>query len=120
MSFLLNMASKFLPAIAGIASRAIPAISSAIAVGKNVLPQVAGAVGKAQQAFQTAKAVGKTIHGIGKVVAPDLTQKVENTFNKKMVGGKSIADVVNYGEKGLSTASNISNQAKGVFANIPS
>lgn len=120
MSFLLNMASKFLPAIAGIASRAIPGLSSAIAVGKNVLPQVAGAVGKANQIFQTAKAVGKTIHGVGKVIAPGLTQKVEDTFNKKLVGNKSIADVVNYGEKGLAGATKITDQAKGVFANIPS
>lgn len=120
MSFLLNMASKFLPAIAGIASRAIPAISSAIAVGKNVIPKIAGAVGKAQQVYQTAKAVGKGLQGVGKVVAPDLTQKVENTFNRKMIGNKSIADVVNYGEKGLAGAAKITDQAKGIFANIPS
>jgi hypothetical protein len=120
MSFLLNLASKFLPSIAGLASRAIPAISSAIAVGKNVLPHVASAVGKAQQAYQTAKAVGKGIHSVGKVIAPELTQKVEDTYNKKMVGNKSIADVVNYGERGLAGAANLTNQAKGVFANLPS
>lgn len=120
MSFLLNMASRFLPSIIGMASRAIPALSSAIAVGKNVLPQVAGAVGKANRMFQIAKAVGKGIHGIGNIVAPNLTKKVEDTFNRKLVGNKSIADVVNYGEKGLAGAAKITDQAKNIFANIPS
>ena len=120
MSFLLNMASKFLPAIAGIASRAIPGLTSAIAVGKQIIPHIAGAVGKAQQIYQGAKAVGKTIGSIGKSIAPDLAKKVEDTFNKKIVGNKSIADVVNYGEKGLAGAAKLTDQSKGVFANIPS
>lgn len=118
MSFLLNMA-RFIPAIAGMASRAIPAITSAFAVGKRVLPTVISAVGKAQAALSTAKAVGKGVKEVGKVVAPELTQKVEDAYNSKIGGKASIADIVNTGEKGLSTASNIANKAKAVFANIP-
>lgn len=119
MSFLLNMASKFLPAISAIASRAVPAISSAFAVGKNILPQVIGAVGKVQNAVNTAKQVGKTIQSVGNVIAPDLTKKVENAYNSKRIGGLSIGDIVERGEKGLSKAAGVADQAKAVFANMP-
>jgi hypothetical protein len=119
MSFLFNMASKFLPAIAGLASRAMPAITSAFAVGKRVLPQVLGAVGKAQQIAQKASAVGKTIQNIGSVVAPELTKKVENAYNSKIVGNNSIGDILEKGQKGLATAVGVADKAKELLANIP-
>jgi len=119
MAFLLNMASKFLPAITSMASRAIPAISSAFAVGKRVLPQVIGAVGKVQQAVNTAKQVGKTVKAVGQAVAPEITKKVEDAYNAKKIGGLSVGDIVERGEKGLATVAGVANQAKAVLANMP-
>jgi hypothetical protein len=119
MSFLLNMASKFLPAIAGMASRAIPALTSAFAVGKRIAPAVIGAVGKVQNAINTAKAVGKTAREVGRAVAPDITKKVEDAYNAKKIGGLSVGDIVERGEKGLAKAAGVAEQAKAVFANMP-
>ena len=119
MSFLLNMASRFLPAISAMASRAIPAISSAFAVGKRILPQVIGAVGKVQHAVNTAKQVGKTAREVGRVVAPEITKKVEDAYNTKKIGGLSVGDIVERGEKGLAKAAGVADQAKAVFANMP-
>ena len=119
MSFLINMASKFLPAIGAMASRAIPAISSAFAVGKRVIPQVIGAVGKVQQAVNTAKQIGKTVSAVGHAVAPEITRKVEDAYNSKKIGGLSVGDIVERGEKGLANVAGIANQAKAVFANMP-
>jgi hypothetical protein len=119
MSFLFNMASKFLPAIAGLASRAMPAISSAFAVGKRVLPQVIGAVGKAQNMVNKAVTVGKAIHNVGQAVAPDLVKKVDNLYNTKIVRGNSIGDILEKGQKGLATAAGVADQAKALLANIP-
>jgi hypothetical protein len=119
MSFLLNMASKFLPAIGAIASRAMPAISSAFAVGKKFLPKIIGAVGKAQHLAQQATAVGKTIHNVGSAVAPELTKKVENAYNSKIVGNNSIGDILEKGQKGLATAVGVADKAKELLANMP-
>jgi hypothetical protein len=119
MSFLLNMASRFLPAIAGMASRAIPAITSAFAVGKRIAPAVIGAVGKIQNAVGIGKNIGKLAHGIGQKVAPELTRKVEEAYNAKKIGGLSVGDIVERGEKGLAKAAGIADQAKAVFANMP-
>ena len=119
MSFLLNMASKFLPAIAGLASRAMPAITSAFAVGKRVLPQVLGAVGKAQQIASKVSAVGKVARDIGSAVAPELTKKVENAYNSKIIGNNSIGDILEKGQKGLVSAAGVADKAKELLANIP-
>ncbi len=119
MSFLLNMASKFLPAISGLASRAIPALTSAFAVGKQIAPKIIGAVGKVQNAVNTAKQIGKTARTIGNAIAPEVTKKVEDAYNTKIGGRYSIGDIVERGEKGLSKASGIADQAKAVFANMP-
>lgn len=119
MSFLLNMASKFLPAIGALASRAMPAITSAFAVGKRILPQVVGAVGKAQHFAQKANAIGKVVHNIGSAVAPELTKKVENAYNSKIVGNNSIGDILEKGQKGLATAAGVADKAKELLANIP-
>lgn len=119
MSFLLNMASRFLPAIAGMASRALPALTNAFAVGKRILPSVIGAVGKVQNAIGIGKNVGKLVHGIGEKVAPELTKKVEDAYNAKKIGGLSLGDIVERGEKGLAKAAGIADQAKAVFANMP-
>jgi hypothetical protein len=119
MSFLLNMASKFLPAIGALASRAMPAITSAFSVGKRILPQVIGAVGKAQNIANKVTAVGKTIHNIGSAVAPELTKKVENAYNSKIIANNSIGDILEKGQKGLATASGVADKAKELLANIP-
>ena len=119
MSFLLNMASRFLPAIAGMASRAIPAITSAFAVGKRIAPAVLGAVGKIQNAIGIGKQVGKLAHGVGQKIAPELTKEVEDAYNAKKIGGLSLGDIVERGEKGLAKAAGIADQAKAVFANMP-
>ena len=99
MSFLLNMASRFLPAITGLASRAIPALTSAFAVGKQIAPKLIGAVGN--------------------VIAPELTKKVEDAYNTKIGGKFSVGDIIERGEKGLAKASGVADQAKAVFANLP-
>lgn len=119
MSFLFNMASKFLPAIAGLASRAMPYITSAAAVGKRVLPQVIGAVGKAQNLAQRAVAVGKTVRNYGNLVAPELTKRVENAYNSKIIGNNSIGDILEKGQKGLVSAAGVADKAKELLANIP-
>jgi len=119
MSFLLNMASKFLPAISGLASRAIPALTTAFAVGKQIAPKVIGAVGKIQNAVNTAKQITKTARTIGNAVAPELTKRVEDAYNTKIGGKFSVGDIIERGEKGLAKASGIADQAKAVFANIP-
>lgn len=119
MSFLLNMASRFLPAIGAMASRAIPALTSAFAVGKRIAPAVIGAVGKVQNAISTAKQVGKTVRAVGQAVAPELTKKVEDAYNTKKIGGLSVGDIVERGEKGLAKAAGVAEQAKAVFANMP-
>lgn len=119
MSFLLNMASKFLPAVAGLASRAMPYITNAFAVGKRIAPSVIGAVGKIQNAIGMAKNVGKLAHGVGQKIAPELTKKVEDMYNAKKIGGLSLGDIVERGEKGLAKAAGVADQAKAVFANIP-
>ena len=119
MSFLFNMASKFLPAITAMASRAIPAISSAFSVGKRILPQVIGAVGKVQNAVNTAKQVGKTVKAVGQAVAPEIVKKVEDAYNSKKIGGLSVGDIVERGEKGLAKVAGVADQAKAVFGNMP-
>ena len=118
MSFLLNMASKFLPAIGALASRAMPAITSAFAVGKRILPQIVGAVGKAKQIANKVSAVGKVAKDIGSAVAPELTKKVENAYNSKIVGNNSIGDILEKGQKGLATAAGVADKAKELLANI--
>ena len=118
MSFLLNMASKFLPAIGALASRAMPAMTSAFAVGKRFLPQVLGAVGKAQNLAQRATAVGKTIQNIGSIVNPELTKKIENAYNSKIIRNNSIGDILEKGQKGLATAVGVADKAKELLANI--
>lgn len=119
MSFLLNMASRFLPAITGLASRAIPALTSAFAVGKQIAPKLIGAVGKMQNAYNTAKQIGKSVKAVGNVVAPELTKKVEDAYNTKIGGKFSVGDIIERGEKGLAKASGVADQAKAVFANLP-
>jgi hypothetical protein len=119
MSFLLNMASKFLPAISGLASRAIPALTSAFAVGKQIAPKIIGAVGKVQNAVNTAKQLGKTARTIGNAIAPEVTKKVEDAYNTKIGGRYSVGDIIEKGEQGLAKASGIADQAKAIFANIP-
>tara|TARA_R110000868_G_scaffold169262_1_gene404222 strand:+ start:1980 stop:2327 length:348 start_codon:yes stop_codon:yes gene_type:complete len=113
------MASKFLPAVAGLASRAMPYLSSAFAVGKRVLPQVIGAVGKAQHMAQQASAVGKSLHNVGSAIAPELTKKVENAYNSKIIGNNSIGDILEKGQKGLATAVGVADKAKELLANMP-
>ena len=119
MSFLFNMASKFLPAIAGMASKAIPALSSAFAVGKRYVPQIIGAVGKAQNMVNKAITVGKAIHNVAQTVAPEQVRKVENAYNSKIIRGNSIGDILEKGQKGLATAAGVADQAKALLANIP-
>jgi hypothetical protein len=119
MSFLLNMASRFLPAISGLASRAVPALTSAFAVGKQIIPRVIGAVGKIQNAFNTAKQIGKAVKSVSGAVAPEITKKVEDAYNTKIGGKFSMGDIIERGEKGLAKASGIADNAKAVFANIP-
>jgi phage-related protein len=115
---LAGMAGKFLPAITGLASRAVPMVSKAIAVGKNIVPKVLGAVGKVQNAINTAKAVGKVAKGAVDTVAPEIGKKIDDAYNRKIVGGMSVGDVLEKGEKGLAQASGVANQAKAILANV--
>lgn len=117
--FLASLASKVIPAITGLFSRAAPVVAKAVAVGKNIIPKVANAVGKAQTIFSTGQAVGKAVKGALDKTAPSLAQKVEEEYNKKRVKGMSISDIVEKGNKGLAKASGMANDAKAVFANIP-
>jgi hypothetical protein len=119
MSFLVNMASKFLPAIGALASKVMPSVTSAFAVGKKVLPQIVGAVGKVQHAAEKVIGVGKVAKQIATAVAPEITKKVENAYNSKIVGNNSIGDILEKGQKGLASASGVANQAKELLANIP-
>ncbi len=118
LSPLMGLASRALPAIAGLASRAVPALTRAVAVGKSVLPRVANAIGKGQQMYNTAKAIGKGAHQAIKVVSPDAGKRLEDAYNRKVVGGLSVSDVVERGQKGLAGATGLTNSAKGIFANV--
>jgi hypothetical protein len=117
--FLANLASKFIPAITGLASRAIPAVTRAVAVGKKIVPRVIGAVGKAQNALHTAKNIGKTARGIVGNISPELGKKIDETYNKKMIGGKSLGDLVESSDRGLGQVKDVADKAKAVLANIP-
>lgn len=117
--FLASLASRFIPAITGLASKIVPAIGRAFAVGKTVAPKIIGAVGKAANAVNTGIAVGKAVKGAVDKVAPEVGKKVEEVYNKKIGGKVSIGDVVERGEKGLAKAVKVADEAKSVFANIP-
>ncbi len=117
--FLANLASKFIPAISGLASRAIPAVTSAIAVGKRVAPKIIGAVGKAQNAINTAKNIGKKVKGAINTMSPELGKKIDENINRKIIGGKSIGDLLESGERGLGQVKDVADKAKAVLANIP-
>jgi hypothetical protein len=82
------------------------------------LPQVVGAVGKAQHIANKVSAVGKVVHNIGSAVAPEITKKVENAYNSKIVGNNSIGDILEKGQKGLATAAGVADKAKELLANI--
>lgn len=116
--FLSSLVSRAIPAITGLASRALPAIGKAIAVGKNVASAAGSAVGKAQTALSTAKAVGKAAKGAVRSVSPELANKIDEEYNKKR-GGVSISDVVGKADRGLAKASGYADQAKQVLANLP-
>jgi len=113
-----GLASKFIPAVAGLASRAVPAITRGIAVGKSLLPKVVGAVGKVSNMISQGKAVGKAVKGAVDAVAPEMGKKIDEAYNRKVVGGMSVADVLEKGEKGLATATGLANSAKQVLANV--
>jgi len=115
---LAGLAGRFLPALTGLASRAIPAMTRAIAVGKNIVPRVLGAVGKVQNMINTGRAVGKAVKGAVDNVAPEVGKKMDDAYNRKLVGGMSISDVLEKGQKGLANATGLANNAKQILANI--
>jgi len=117
--FLASLASKFIPTLFGLGSKILPAVSKAVAVGKAVIPKVASAVGKVANGIATAKAVGKAVKGAVGSVAPEATKKVEEAYNKKIIGGRSLGDLVESGERGIGKVKDVADRAKAVMANIP-
>jgi hypothetical protein len=115
--FLKNIGST----LSSIGSKVLPWLNKGAHVGKNIVGKAGDWAEKVQKGIEIGKQVGKAGSAIlansgdkGK----QLGEKLDGLYNKKLVGGKSLGDLVEGSNAGAIRAQGLTNSAKAVFANV--